>query len=267
MTKNKPFKFHCRASGNPKNPPILFLHGFMGTGNDWNDVIQSLFPKYYCLTIDLPGHGEIGLDEIVNYSFEKTAFALIEVLKQLDINKCYLVGYSMGGRLALFLTLRYPQFFIKTVLESASPGLRSQQEREQRILQDAEISRELETCNFPSFLQRWYSQPIFEGLTESENFKKLLENRFKNNPKMLAQTLRYLGTGTQPSLWEELTQNKIPILLLVGGSDIKFQSIAREMAESNWFVQTQTVEGCSHNIHSRKPEQFARQIMDFFNEN
>lgn len=267
MTQTELSQFHYQTCGNPQNPPVLFLHGFLGSGNDWNEVTQFLSSRYYCLTVDLPGHGETVMAESVHYSFEKIALALIEFIKQLDFKKCSLVGYSMGGRLTLFLTLRYPQFFSKTVLESASPGLRTQKEREQRILQDAEISTELESGNFKSFLKEWYSQPIFEGLAARKNFDGLITSRLQNNPKILAQLLRFLGTGIQPSLWEELGQNKIPILLLVGENDIKFQSIAQEMTKANRFVQTKTVEGCSHNIHFRRPEQFARYIIEFFTEN
>jgi 2-succinyl-6-hydroxy-2,4-cyclohexadiene-1-carboxylate synthase len=267
MIQNKSFQFHYQTNGNPKNPPILFLHGFLGSGNDWRDVIRFFSPKYYCLIVDLPGHGKTGVDECGDHSFEGTAQALIKFISRFKFEKCFLVGYSMGGRLALFLTLRYPQFFSKTILESASPGLRTRREREQRISQDDRISEELETEDFHSFLRGWYSQPIFEGLMASKNFDGLLTSRLRNNPKMLAQSLRFLGTGAQPTLWEELRQNRIPILLLVGENDIKFKSIAREMANSNRSVHTETIEGCSHNIHFQKPEQFARHIIDFFNEN
>lgn len=264
MTQSKPAPFHYQTSGNPKNPPVLFLHGFMGSGTDWNEVIRFLSSGYFCLTVDLPGHGKTELVEGVDYSFERTAQSLIEFIKGLNFKKCFLVGYSMGGRLALFLTLRYPQFFLKAVLESASPGLGTQRERELRISQDDRISDRLVTGNFQSFLKEWYDQPIFEGLTQSEDFDKLFTNRLENNPGELAESLRCLGTGRQPSLWEELRGNEIPILLLVGEKDIKFQSIAREMTDSNRFVRLKTIEGCSHIIHFEKPGQFVKQIAEFF---
>ena len=267
MIQNKLPKLHFQTSGNPRNLPVLFLHGFMGSGDEWNEVIQFLSHQYYCLTVDLPGHGESGLDENINYSFEKTALALIDLLKQMDIKKCFLVGYSMGGRLSLFLTLRYPQFFSRTVLESASPGLRTQQERDLRIFQDSKISEKLNNGNFRSFLEEWYGQPIFEGLTRSEKFSELLANRLKHDPKMLARSLHFLGTGKQPSLWKEIGQNKIPILLLIGSNDIKFQSIANEMTKLNRLVQAKTIEGSSHNIHFCKPDQFSRHINEFLTEN
>ena len=267
MTQDELPQLHYRTNGKPGNPPVLFLHGFMGNANDWNEVIQFSSQQYYCLTADLPGHGKSNLDAHIKYSFPNTGFAVIKLLKQLDIKKCFLVGYSMGGRLALFLTLRYPQFFLKTVLESASPGLRTPQEQEARKTQDAGIAKELEEGDFETFLKKWYSQQIFQEITESRNFDKLIADRLMNDPKMLAQALRFLGTGAQPSLWEELRKNKIPVLLLVGEHDIKFQTIAHEMTMSNRFFQTKTMVECSHNIHFQKPEQFAEYIKKFFAKN
>jgi 2-succinyl-6-hydroxy-2,4-cyclohexadiene-1-carboxylate synthase len=267
MTHSKQLQLHYQTSGNPEDLPVLFLHGFMGSGNDWNEVIQFLSPQYYCLAVDLPGHGETGLDENTDYSFEKTAIAVIQLIKQSDIKKCLLVGYSMGGRLALFLTLRYPQFFSKTVLESASPGLRTQQEREDRRIHDSQISEELKRGSFKSFLKKWYGQQVFQGLTKDKNFNRLISDRLQNDPKTLAQSLLFLGTGAQPSLWEELPQNNNPLLLLVGGNDTKFQSIADEMAKSNGLAQTKIIEGCGHNIHVQKSELFAQYIREFFAEN
>ena len=96
----------------------------MGNSHEFDEAIQLLSDKFYCLTVDLPGHGKtqvLGGDEY--YKMANTAHALINLLDELKIIKCFLVGYSMGGRLALYLTLHFPQRFPKVVLESASPGL------------------------------------------------------------------------------------------------------------------------------------------------
>ena len=258
-------QFHYQFQGDSKKPLILFLHGFLGNGNDWNEVIKIISRHYYCLTIDLPGHGKTTLKKNHDFSFEKTALALIEFLNQLEINKCHLIGYSMGGRIALFLALYYPQYFDKVVLESASPGLCTEREQKERIAQDEKIAQTLETGNYEAFLSKWYSQSLFSGLADNENFNQLLQRREESDPKALAQSLRLLGTGKQPSLWQEISRSKIPILLIIGGEDIKFQSIANDMKKLNQFMQIQVIEKCSHNVHSQKPKEFANRIFKFFN--
>ncbi len=255
-------QFYYRFGGNKNKPTILFLHGFMGSGNDWHDVVKYLSPHYHCLTIDLPGHGKTECKRDI--SFEETAHALIEFVNQQRINQCFLTGYSMGGRLALFLTMRYPQFFNKVALESASPGLRTEKEKRKRIAHDDKIAEELESGDFHLFLRNWYNQALFRGLAGHKKIDQLLTVRMKNDPKRLARALRFLGTGKQPSLWKELGRNCVPILLLVGEDDIKFRSIARQMHELNSFIQVVAIEKCSHNIHLQQPEQFAHYLHRFF---
>ena len=46
------------VSGHPERPTVLFLHGFLGSSADWNDVVAALEKDFYCLVVDLPGHGD-----------------------------------------------------------------------------------------------------------------------------------------------------------------------------------------------------------------
>ena len=121
------FKFHYSFRGNRAKPLILFLHGFMGDNKEFNEIISLLSDQFFSLTVDLPGHGKtrvLGGEKC--YMMSNTAEALINLLDQLNVKKCFLVGYSMGGRLALYLNLHFPQYFSKVVIESASPGLKTQ---------------------------------------------------------------------------------------------------------------------------------------------
>jgi 2-succinyl-6-hydroxy-2,4-cyclohexadiene-1-carboxylate synthase len=214
------YQFNYTINGNINQPVILFLHGFLGNSQDFNTRISPLFPQFCCLTIDLPGHGETQvLGEDIYYKMPQTATALIEVLNHLNIAQCYLMGYSMGGRLGLYLTLNFPQYFQKVILESTSPGLKTKSERLQRLILDTQKAQQLQTLEFTLFLEQWYHQPLFQTLTNNPEFDQVFEHRLKNNPIELSKSLRYLGTGNQPSLWEKLSQNQIPILLLVGELD------------------------------------------------
>lgn len=258
-------KFHYQYYGNSQKPLILFLHGFLGNGDDWTGVIQYLSQHYYCLTIDLPGHGKTKLTANKDNSFEETAACIIELLNRHKIKKCFLTGYSLGGRLALFLALRNPQYFRKVILESASPGLGTKKEQKERIIHDEKIAKELESGDFNLFLKKWYNQTIFTGLTDHEKFNQLIQKRGIANLEGLAMALRFLSTGKQPSLWDEISQNKIPILLITGEDDIKFQKIGYEMAKLNEFIKVEVVENCSHNVHSQREKEFAHRLFQFFN--
>ena len=124
---------------------------------------------------------------------------LVGLLDELSVGRAVVVGYSMGGRLALYFGLRYPERCSGLFLESASPGLSSVSEQAARRRADEEKAARLETENFEEFLQEWYRQPIFVSLTrEEELLRKTIESRRRNEPEELARSLREMGTG-QPA--------------------------------------------------------------------
>lgn len=257
-------QFHYSFTGSRDNPAILFLHGFMGSSNDFENIMVSLADQFYCLAVDLPGHGKTQVfagEE--SYTMPNTAQALIYLLDKLSIEKCYLVGYSMGGRLALYLALHFPSRFCKVVLESASPGLKSIQEQVLRIKADLQLAQKLETNNFYSFLKNWYNQPIFQHLNKHPQFEYLLQSRLENHPLELAKSLRQMGTGSQPSLWDKLEYNEIPLLLLVGEYDDKFKAINSEIALRCKLADIRIVKNCGHNIHFEDMDVWIRYVKEF----
>ncbi|QIN79929.1 2-succinyl-6-hydroxy-2,4-cyclohexadiene-1-carboxylate synthase [Rubrobacter marinus] len=236
------------ASG---RPAVLFLHGFMGSSGDWREVLQAIGDEAFAVAVDLPGHGaSLGLPPEV-YAFEGAARAVIGVLNELGIDRASLVGYSMGGRLALYLALRHPERCSGLFLESASPGLRDAEERASRRAADEEKARRLESEDFETFLRDWYRQPLFASLARDEGLlRRTLEERRRNDPAELARSLRGMGTGSQPSLWEELSGLRVPALAVAGELDEKFVGISRRMAELGPCIEAATVPGVGHNVRA-----------------
>jgi len=170
----------------------------------------------------------------------------------------------MGGRLALYLTLNFPERFDKVILESASPGLKTAQERSQRCQADEKIAQKLTNIPLKSFLCQWYQQEIFRSLQQHPKLAQLIERRQQQNPRELAKSLRYLGTGNQPSLWEELLNNTVPLLLLVGEADRKFTAINIEMADRCPVAELEIIPQTGHNIHFEDPKSYLIQLVKFF---
>lgn len=265
MEKFKIYQFHYSLTGNTNQPKILFLHGFTGSTQDFSSVIPLLSNSYCCLAVDLPGHGKTRvIGDASCYNMSNTAQALIELLDDLQIDKCLLLGYSMGGRLALYMTLHFPERFEKVVLESASPGLKTEKERSHRLQADSQISQNLENSNIKDFLLNWYDRPLFKSLKNSPNFDKLIETRLANNPLELAKSLRNMGTGNQPFLWGKLAQNQIPILLLAGEYDDKFTTINTEIAKLCPAASLEIVPKAGHNIHFENIDTFVALVRHFY---
>ncbi|MBN3944823.1 2-succinyl-6-hydroxy-2,4-cyclohexadiene-1-carboxylate synthase [Nostoc sp. NMS9] len=266
----KEYNFNYYLNININKYIILFLHGFMGNINEFDEAIKLLSEDFSYLTLDLPGHGKtqvLGSDEY--YKIEPTAQAIINLLDELKIDKCYLIGYSMGGRLALYLTLHFPERFIKVVLESASPGLATEAERLERLRRDAQIAKKLSRTiiqtDFIAFLSNWYSQPIFGSIKKHPEFERLLENRLQNHLIELTKSLKFMGTGNQPSLWEKLKENTTPLLLLAGEKDEKFKDINTEIANICKIAQLKVINNTAHNIHFENTVEFVQNIREFFN--
>ena len=259
------YHFHYTLTGNKNLPIILLLHGFTGDSQDFSSVISLLSKKYCCLAVDLPGHGQtrVSGDETC-YNISNTAQALIHLLDDLQIDKCLLLGYSMGGRLALYMTLHFPERFEKVVLESASPGLKSEKDRSHRRQADSQTAQNLENSNIKDFILNWYDRPLFKSLKNSPNFDQLVESRLANNPLELAKSLRHMGTGNQPSVWEKLAQNQIPLLLLAGEDDRKFQDINAEIASLCPAATFKIIPKAGHNIHFENLDNFVAVVRQFY---
>jgi 2-succinyl-6-hydroxy-2,4-cyclohexadiene-1-carboxylate synthase len=264
----KNYKFNYSLKVNKEKPIILFLHGFMGNIHEFDEAIKLLVNNFSCLTIDLPGHGKTQVLDDECYLMASTAQAIISLLDKLNINQCYLIGYSMGGRLALYLTLYFPQRFIKVVLESASPGLATETARLARIKSDAQIARKLarmmDKDDFYDFLHNWYQQPIFGDIKNHPQYQSMIESRLVNHPLNLVKSLQFMGTGFQPCLWESLIKNTIPLLLLVGAKDEKFIAINIAMTEKCNFAKLQIIDQVGHNIHLENTLAFVQTIQLFF---
>ncbi|MBD2346454.1 2-succinyl-6-hydroxy-2,4-cyclohexadiene-1-carboxylate synthase [Anabaena subtropica] len=268
MTKEN-YQFDYSLISNHDKAVILFLHGFMGDIDEFDATIKLLGDDFSYLILDLPGHGNTqvsGGNEF--YLMANTAQALINLLDELEIHKCFLVGYSMGGRLALYLTLHFPARFYRVVLESASPGLATEVERLERVKHDAQIAKKLarnsNKSDFAAFLLNWYSQPIFGNIKHHPEFEFMLESRLHNQPVELVKSLQFMGAGSQPCLWEILKNNRIPLLLLVGENDHKFIEINRKIAKIAPLSQLKVISNAAHNIHFENTEKFVQELKEFF---
>ncbi len=255
---------YYETCGDKSRPPVLFLHGFMGNGRSWSEIVETLQKDYYCITFDLPGHGKsLDVDEL-HYKMPECAKLVIKIIDQLRIGRISVVGYSMGGRLGLFAALNYPDRITKVILESASPGLKSENERLERQKSDGLLALELEKAPLAEFVEKWYRQPLFEPLKKNKNrFQELLGKRLVNAPRGLAGSLRFMGLGAQPPLREKLKNLKCPTLLIVGSLDSKFQEIAQQMALESKKIKIKSIENAGHNVHFEQPDKYADAIKSF----
>lgn len=254
--------YYVEARGDSE--PLALLHGFTGSSANWANLIPPLTESYRILAIDILGHGRSDAPaDPARYRMENVAGDIAAVLAKARAEAVHLLGYSMGGRLALYLALAYPTLVKSLILESASPGLESSEEREQRRRQDEQLAAWIEREGVEAFVQRWEQLPLFasqQNLPPSSR-DNLRQQRRQNRVKGLANSLRGMGTGAQPSLWPRLAELAIPVLLLAGELDHKFVAIGQRMAKLIPSAQLIVVPKAGHTIHLERPELFGELVL------
>ena len=236
----------------------------MGSSADWLEVTSALEDRFRCVAPDLPGHGaSLGLPSGL-YSFEGAARATVLALDELGVHRAAFVGYSMGGRLALYLALRYPERCAALFLESASPGIEDAAERATRRRSDGEKAARLASGDFERFLMHWYSQPLFASLARRDGLvEEMITARRGNDPAELALALTGMGTGAQLSLWGELPSLVVPALAVVGELDEKFVDLSRRMAELCPKMRAVVVPEVGHNVRVEAPVEYVASLKGF----
>jgi 2-succinyl-6-hydroxy-2,4-cyclohexadiene-1-carboxylate synthase len=231
-------------------PTLVLLHGFTHTAASWDPVRSELGERYRALAPDIRGHGAASAREPV------TLESAIADLRELDPGPFTLVGYSMGGRLALHLALGAPERVERLVLIGASPGLGDPAEREARRLADERLAGELEHSSIERFAERWAATPVLAGQPDSVR-EAARRDRLRSSPAGLARALRGLGTGALPPVSERLGELSMPVVLVVGQRDSKFQAIAVQMRATIPEATLEVVRGAGHAVHLEAPRRVA----------
>ena len=240
-------------------PPLLLLHGFTGSHKTWEPFIPVFSKKYQTITVDLIGHGNTEAPTHPDrYAIEQAADDLIELLSHLNIEKTHVLGYSMGGRLGLMLACRHPSRIQSLILESCSPDLKTEHDRKERIESDEKLARFLEQNGIEAFIDYWEDIPLFQTQkrVRLEDRATLRHIRTQHQVVGLANSLRGMGAGQQPSLWSKLPSLPMPVLLIAGALDKKYVAIAHEMSELLKQSEKVIVEDAGHTVHFEKKEAF-----------
>jgi 2-succinyl-6-hydroxy-2,4-cyclohexadiene-1-carboxylate synthase len=253
--------------GDRSGPPLVLLHGFTGSANGWGSLLDELaVAGFYVIAIDMLGHGQsdVPADQL-RYGMEHCQSDIIGVLQQLDIpsGEAILLGYSMGGRIALYSA--FSGYFRALILESASPGIADPTEREPRCISDMALADHIERDGIEAFVNYWQQLPLFasQHTLPADKRAALRRQRLQNNPQGLANSLRGVGTGIQPALHERLPNLAIPVLLITGELDNKFCSIAQQMQQDLPHAQCHVVPEVGHIVHLEQPNSFSRLVKEF----
>ncbi|KAJ8440928.1 hypothetical protein Cgig2_022784 [Carnegiea gigantea] len=204
------------------NNVLLFLHGFLGSSEDWIPIMKGLSRSAKCVSVDLPGHGKskihsrdgVKAAEDVSLSIEVVAAVLSQLINKIAPGKVTLVGYSMGARIALYMALRFSGKINGAIVISGSPGLEDVKARKTRAAIDDSRARSLLSFGLRAFVNTWYHGDMWQSFRKHPNFKKIVTGRLQHDDVHgLAKALSDLSIGKQPTQTDFTEVRKEPHLV------------------------------------------------------
>jgi len=238
----------------------LALHGFLGQGADWEAFAAAAGVAMDTPT--LPGHGP--RPDPVPHHFTGWVAWVCQHLARLP-GPVHLLGYSMGGRLALATALAEANSgrVASLTLLGAHPGLLTPKERWDREQADCERAARLESAGLATFLDEWYRMPLFAPARAALGRRRLMERRRGGRPEALAAALRTVSTGRMPNLRPGLHHLRIPVLVLAGLLDEKFHLLGRDLAAAIPGSRFAAVPDAGHSLLVEAPAQCAALWTEF----
>ena len=257
--------------GEKSKDPLVLLHGFTGTHRTWDMVTERLAENHLLVLPDLPGHGRSGVSTSrAEMGIAPTSKAVAEVIRLATggIAKVTLIGYSLGGRVALDLACKHQELLNGLILEGASPGIERGDERGKRRARDEALADEIQRHGIEWFVDYWQGTPLFATQKElpQQIFQAIRRDRLSNTVRGLAMSLSAAGTGAMVPLWETMKSLRIPVLIIVGKRDRRYSEIGEAMRSNVRGSLVAEVEGAGHCVHLEKPEEFVVLVEDFLND-
>ncbi len=234
------------------------LHGAVGMASDWRDL-ASRFAKSGISTraVDLWRFLEEGPLSLTDFGRALNADAGAEVFRATGRA---LLGYSMGGRLALHALLEKNNLWQAAVIVSAHPGLESEAERATRRSVDGSWATRSLTESWPAFLTAWNAQEIFKGSTQRD---PAASAQLATRRREIAQSYVNWSLGAQEPLWDRLSEISIPVLWIAGENDAKFLELAQRVVPLMPKAHLAIAPGSGHRVPWESSEWFAQTVTSF----
>jgi 2-succinyl-6-hydroxy-2,4-cyclohexadiene-1-carboxylate synthase len=228
---------------------VLFIPGFMQRGDAWRPVAELLPERYPSVLIDHSENSFAGrLGEIRAAGGGRV-----------------LVGYSLGGRLALRAALREPSHYLGVVTVGATAGIDEPSLRSVRAEADERLAAWMEAAPIEDIVGVWERQPLFADQSE-----KLIEEqrpgRLAQRPQDLAMLMRTAGQGVLEPVWHELLYFELPLLAIAGSRDEGYVRAAKRIADTAPHGRAEIVEGAGHAAHLQRPDEVAGLIESLLDE-
>lgn len=238
---------------------VVLLHGYLESMLVWEDFIPYLYKEVRVITLDLPGHGiSVVTGEIHTMDF--LADTIADALKALGIEKCTLVGHSMGGYVALAFCERHPEMLDGLVLFSSTPNPDTPEKAENRRREIALVK-----AGKKDMLARVTPAAGFavQNRTRMRDYiEDLTEQVFITEDEGIVALLN--GMIARRDQNEMLRRSPVPQLFILGKKDNYIPpEAAEEIIAEHPQAKVVWLENSGHMGFLEEPEAAARAILGF----
>ncbi len=239
---------------------LICLHGFLGKSSDW-DLIHSYFVvsplggRVELWPVDYMSQPELNSTN----SFLSWAEAFNQkVLQKFSHGRRILIGYSLGGRLAMHALAARPEMYDAAIFLSTNPGIMREKEKQERWQADQQWAQKFAILPWPDLLREWNAQSVFKDGTLEPPREESSYDR-----ALLSSALTEWSLAKQEDFRDCVAKNSDKILWLTGEKDIKFLSIAMELKKRAPGLNTQSVTKASHRLIFDNPSETAQRMIRF----
>lgn len=265
-------RIHYADWGNDRAQPMIMLHGLRSFARVWDGVAHALCDRYHILALDQRGRGDSDWAPDGNYFTEAYVSDLEQFVGQLRLDRCILVGHSMGGANTIVYAARHPEKVAAAVIEDMGPRAANPSQGMMRIGQELDET--------PKEFRSWAEAEAFwrnqRPLISQEAMQVRLQATLKQPPdgkivwKYDLEGIKKARLNTDPArqvdLWPHVRNLKCPTLVVRGGlSDILSRETAEAMAKDNPNLRWVEVPKATHSVHEDNLEGFNQEVGRFLN--
>lgn len=241
-------------------PHMLFIHGMCGDASVWADQMRRLSPRFHTVAYDRRGHSRSPLGQVTQRTVELHADDAAQLILELGLAPCIVVGSSGGARIAVDLVRRYPLLISRAIFSEPPINALAADGGAAFFTEVKPAVDQAMASGGPRAAVDAFFNVACPGL-----WRQLPEER-RETPYR-ANAAEMLGDLAMPPYkitLADLRQIRVPTLVIRGDQTAPFfTSITNTLAENIPGAQLVTLQGSGHVTYAEKPAEFAAAVESF----
>jgi 2-succinyl-6-hydroxy-2,4-cyclohexadiene-1-carboxylate synthase len=237
---------------------LTFLHGFTQSGASWDELVRQLPASEEVIAPDLRGHGSNSMPRGEPHTLAACTEDMLRLWDERGVRRSHLVGYSLGGRLALYLAAHHPERVQALAVIGAHAGFEGEA-RQRRQGEDQALAARIESEGIDWFATYWAALPLFAGLARRgpDFLAEVDARRRRNRREGLAAALRGMGGAAAEPFWDRLPAIDAPTLVIVGAEDEPYLARGQRLVSLIPRARLEIVPEAGHAAHLEQPQAVA----------